>query len=259
METSVTIKSGRYNLSGVLHVPAKGKAPYPSVVMFHGLGGNKAESHFIFTKTARFLAGKGIAVLRFDFMGSGDSEGKFENMTPRTEMNDGRRILEFIIRDGRFSNDRIGVLGLSMGAVTASFVASEYETRSLVLWSPLAYPKILEKRALTRKLRRELAEKGRVYLLGAGQYVNRKFFDSLDNVCPLDYAKSYRGNVLIVHAKDDATLPLEHSFAYFESFHGSAVLPRIIVLEDGGHTFTTEFSETTVIEETAEFFAETLF
>ncbi len=259
METSVTIKSGKYNLSGILHIPSKGKAPFPTVVMFHGFTGNKAESHFIFTKTARYLSSKGIAVLRFDFMGSGDSEGKFENMTLRTEMNDGVKSMEFVLKDKRFNNDRIGALGLSMGAVTASFIASRYKTRALVLWSPLAYPELIAKRMLTSKLKKELLEKGRVYPPGIGHYLGRKFFDSISQTNPLEYAKSYRGNVLVVHAKDDATLPLDHSFAYFESFHGSSVLPRMIILDEGGHTFSTEFSEQTVIKETVEYFVETLF
>lgn len=258
METGITFKSGRYNLAGVLHIPVKGKTPYPAVVMFHGFTGNKAESHFIFTKTARHLAGKGIAVLRFDFMGSGDSEGKFENMTLHTEINDGKKALEFIRKDKRFNNDRLGVLGLSMGAVTASSIASIYKTRSLVLWSPLAYPELIEEKMLTRKLRKTLLKNGRVYPPGLGHYIGKRFFDSLSAVPPLKCAESYRGNVLVIHAKDDATLPLNHSLAYFEAFHKNAVLPRIILLDEGGHTFTTEFSEKTSIEETAEFFIETL-
>lgn len=257
MEIGVTIKSGRYNLVGVLHIPEEGKTSYPVVVMFHGFTGNKAETHFIFTKTARYLVKKGISVLRFDFMGSGDSEGKFEDMTLKTEMNDGKKIMEFILQDKRFNRDRIGVLGLSMGAVTAVFTASKYKTAALVLWSPLAYPEVL-KNSLTRGLRKELLKKGKVYPPGMGHYLGKGFFDSLSAVNPLKYARSYSGNVLVVHTKDDTSVPLKHSLAYFEAFHESSVLPRIIILDEGGHTFATEFSEKTVIEETAEFFTETL-
>ncbi len=258
MEENVRFKSGRYNLSGVLHIPGKGKPPYPAVVMFHGFTGNKAESHFIFTRTARHLAGKGMAVLRFDFMGSGDSDGRFENMTLHTEINDGKKAVEFLMRDKRVDKNRMGVLGLSMGAVTASFAASRYKTSALVLWAPLAYPELIGEKILTRKLKKSLMENGRVYPPGMGHCLGKKFFESLSAVNPLEYAESYRGTVLIVHTKDDATLSLKHSLSYFESFHGSAVLPRILLLNEGGHTFTTEFSEKTAIEETAEFFAGTL-
>jgi uncharacterized protein len=259
METNVRFKSCGYNLSGVLHIPVKGELPYPVVVMFHGFTGNKSEGHFIFTKTARCLSDKGIAVLRFDFMGSGDSEGRFEDMTLYTEMKDGESALNFILQDKRFNKNRVGILGLSMGAITASFIASEYRTKALILWSPLAYPKLIEKKILTKKLKSILLKKGRVYPPGMGNYLGKIFFESLNAVNPLNYAGSYKNNTLVIHTKDDPTLPLNHSLGYFEAFHKNALFPRLIILDEGGHTFSTEFAEKTAIKETAEFFIETLF
>jgi hypothetical protein len=257
MEKSVKFKSGQYNLSGILHIPSKGRKPYPAVVMFHGFGGNKSESHFIFTKTARRLAEKGMGVLRFDFMGSGDSEGRFENMSLHTEIKDGKKAVEFVLKDKTFDKNRLGVLGLSMGVVTAVSAAYEYKTRALALWSPVAHASLLRKR-LTRKLEKILIEKGRVYPPGLGHYLGKSFYDSVKNVKPLETAELYRGSVLVVHTKDDASVPLNHALAYFEAFHKNAVMPRILVLEQGGHTFTTEYSESEVVSETVDFFAETL-
>jgi len=261
MEKSIVFRSGRHKLAGVMHIPEIRRKSYPAVVMFHGFTGNKCESHFIFTKTARRLVLRGIAVLRFDFMGSGDSEGRFENMTLLTEINDGRKAMEFIRGNGMFDKNRLGVLGLSMGAVTASFVAAEYNIRSLVLWSPLAYTELIEQwlgKILTRKLKKNLLEKGKVYIPGVGHYLGRKIFNSLDTVKPLEHAGLYKGKVLVIHTKNDTSLPLKHSLAYFDAFHKNAVMPRIIILDEGGHTFTTEFSEQEVIGETVDFFFETL-
>ncbi|MBN1445486.1 MAG: alpha/beta hydrolase [Candidatus Omnitrophica bacterium] len=257
MEKSFSFKSGRYSLAGILHIPSRGKGPYPAVVMFHGFTGSKSGSHFIFTKTARRLAAKGMAVLRFDFMGSGDSEGKFENMSLLTEIKDGKKAVEFIMKDKTFDKNRLGVLGLSMGAVTAVSVALEYKTRSLVLWSPVAYPEIMRKK-LPKKLEKILFKKGRVYPPGFGNYLGKKFIKSTEKVKPLESAESYRGNVLLVHAKDDVSVPLKHSLSYFKSFHKNALFPRILVLDEGGHTLATEFSEQEAIGETVGFFAETL-
>ncbi len=257
MEKNVKFKSGKYNLSGILHIPDKGKKPYPGVVMFHGFGGNKSESHFIFTKTARRLAEKGIGVLRFDFMGSGDSEGRFENMSLHTEIKDGRKAVEFMLKDKTFDKNMLGVLGLSMGAVTAVSAANEYKTRALVLWSPVAHASLLRK-IITRKLEKALIEKGRVYPPGLGHYIGKDLVDSIKSVKPLETAGLYRGSVMIVHTKDDASVPLKHALSYFEAFHKNAVVPRILVLDRGGHTFTTEFSENEITKDTIDFFAETL-
>ncbi len=258
METDVRFKSGRYNLSGVLHIPSKGKLPYPAVVMFHGFGVNKSEFRFIFTKTARCLSDRGISVLRFDFMGSGDSEGSFEDMTLYTEMKDGENALNFILQDKRFNKNRLGILGLSMGAVTASFIASKYRTKALILWAPVAYPERIKELILTKKLKSSLLKKGRVYFPGMGHYLDRKFFKSLDAVKPINYAEGYRNNVLVICTKDDMTVPFSHSLAYFEAFHKNALFPRLIIFDEGGHGFTNEFSEKNLIEETIGFFSETL-
>ena len=64
-------------LNGILHSPVACAALCPAVVFFHGFTGTKVEPHRIFVKTARELAAIGFYALRFDFRGSGDSEGIF--------------------------------------------------------------------------------------------------------------------------------------------------------------------------------------
>ncbi|MFA0780897.1 MAG: hypothetical protein RJAPGHWK_002418, partial [Candidatus Fervidibacter sp.] len=65
---------------GMLHLPDgtsdTGKK-VPAVAMCHGFTGNRIEAHRLFVKAARHFVQHGIAVLRFDFRGSGESEGDF--------------------------------------------------------------------------------------------------------------------------------------------------------------------------------------
>jgi len=258
MEKSVAIKSGRYELAGVLSLPGGKTGKQSVVLMCHGFGGTKSESHFIYTKTARRLAKMNIASLRFDFMGSGDSQGRFENMTLNTEMRDAENVLAFLKSLDMFDINRTGVLGLSMGAVSASYAASSCGLKSLVLWSPVAFLEgigFVQNLTATRK--RKLAVEGKAYFPEIGHYLGKKFFESVQRVDPLEYSRTYRGNVLIIHTKDQ-DFSLEHPLAYFQAFHKNALLPQLLVLDEGGHTFSTEFSEKTVIEETAAFFCETL-
>ncbi|MCX8082150.1 MAG: alpha/beta hydrolase [bacterium] len=258
MEKAINFKSGRYKLFGVLHIPDKGEKPYPVVIMFHGFTGHKAETHFLFTKIARYLTSKNIAALRFDFMGSGDSEGKFENMTLFTEIQDGKNAIKYIMNDKTFDERRIGIIGLSMGAITASYVATDYKTRALVLWSPLAYPELINKRILTRALVKKLKTQGKIYPPGMGHYLGKGFFESIKHIKPLEMTELYSGNALIIHTKDDSTVPIDHAFSYFEKLHNRAIMPRFVIIAEGGHTFTTEYSEKTVIEKTSDFLQETL-
>ncbi|MCK9266614.1 alpha/beta hydrolase [bacterium] len=260
MEQFVTIKSGRYNLVGILTTPNNQTVPCPLVIMCHGFTGTKSESHFIFTKTARFLVKKNISSLRFDFMGSGDSEGSFEKMTLKTQIKDGENVVKFLSSKNLFDPKKIGALGLSMGAVISTHLATLFNLKSQVLWSPLAFPGTVADRVeLTPETKKNLLTKGKAYFPDKGLYIGNEFLKSTKQINPLENAKDYKNNVLIIHTKDDQVLTMEHPLAYFKYFHKKALMPQLLVLDEGGHTFKSEFSEKTVIEETASFFVDTLF
>ena len=255
MEKPVVFENQGQQIMGILHIPDK-KEELPGVVLYHGFTGNKSESHFLFTKLSRLLEKKGICVLRFDFRGSGDSEGKFEDMTLKTEISDGKKAMEFLLSQKFIDKNKIGVLGLSMGAITASIIASEFkEVKYLCLWSPVAYPEIIRKKLLKGRLREKIVKKGKLYFKDIGHYLSKNFFKSLTEIDPLSFSKNFRGKVLIIHSKDDELLPISHSLSYFEAFHQKAISSQLLILKEGGHTFMTEFSENKVLEETTQFFS----
>ena len=76
MEKPVIFKNNlEKQLVGILHLPEK-EGKFPAVIICHGFKGNKTQRKFV--GLGRELAKNGIVVLRFDFYGSGDSEGNFE-------------------------------------------------------------------------------------------------------------------------------------------------------------------------------------
>lgn len=81
MQNAVELQSRGLTLRGMLHIPANISGKIPMVVIFHGFTGNKMEPHFILVKLSRLLETKGIASVRFDFAGSGESDGDFSEMT----------------------------------------------------------------------------------------------------------------------------------------------------------------------------------
>ncbi|MCS7180681.1 MAG: alpha/beta fold hydrolase [bacterium] len=257
MEKQVTFTGSKGKLFGVIHIYEKVKSP--GVILFHGFTGNKCESHFLFTKLARKLYKEGISVLRFDFYGSGDSEGNFEDMTLMTEIKDGEKAVEFLKTFDFIDIKRIGVLGLSMGALTATYVASNFDLiRSLCLWSPLAFPEIIKKKLITKKMIIKLKKYGKCYIPGTGHYIGREFIESTEKLKIEKFVEGYKGDVFIIHTKDDITLDLNHSLFYFEKFHINARSLKMLILDKGGHVFTTEESEKKVLEETTKFFKDTL-
>jgi alpha/beta superfamily hydrolase len=82
---------------------------------------------------ARALQKEGINALRFDFMGSGDSSGEFQQMTPNTQIRDALDVLKW----GRRRYRKVALLGMSFGGATA--ICASYQARikpdALVTWS----------------------------------------------------------------------------------------------------------------------------
>lgn len=132
-EELLFIRRGPHRLAAVLHRTASHRAPL--VVLSHGFTGNKSENGRLFVSTARALAVAGFDSLRFDFMGSGDSSGKFAAMSPASEIADLHAVLDWARRR---SWRRAGLLGLSMGGAVAICTAAERpagEIAAVCTWS----------------------------------------------------------------------------------------------------------------------------
>ena len=80
MEKQISFTVQGQKIYGMLHLP-EGRGPFPALSMFHGFTGQRDEPHRMFVKAARLISKAGIAVLRFDFRCSGESEGDFRKMT----------------------------------------------------------------------------------------------------------------------------------------------------------------------------------
>ena len=139
MERPVVFYNQNQQINGILHSPTGYEAPCPAVAFFHGFTGTKVEPHRIFVKTARELAAIGFYVLRFDFRGSGDSEGDFSEMTIGGEVSDAIKSVDVLTAMQGVDAERIGILGLSMGGCVAAFVSGQdTRVKSTVMWAPLS-------------------------------------------------------------------------------------------------------------------------
>ena len=128
-EKLLQIKGSRGNLAAVHHQAD----PKRLVILAHGFTGTKCEAGRLFVQTARAIAEAGISALRFDFWGSGDSDGGFEDVSPNTEIADLHTVIAWA-RKQRYTE--IGVLGLSLGgAVSICTVAESRHIKTLVTWS----------------------------------------------------------------------------------------------------------------------------
>ncbi len=236
METPVTFKSAGEQIVGVWHQPA-GRGPFPAVLFLHGFTGNKAESHRIFVQQARALAKAGIASLRFDFRGSGDSEGEFSDMTVAREVEDARAAMKWLNRKRAVDPERVGVLGMSMGGMIAAFtLAAHPAVRAGVLWNPVAFAAALRDRRRTPTSESELREYGVVN--NGGYAVGPAFLSELDHLDPVAALTPTRIPILIVGGTADEAVPITDARAYASAIRANGGQCELHEIAGADHTFT---------------------
>ena len=151
----------RENLFGMLHAPS-GTERELAFVMSHPFGEEKLWAHRVFVSTARALAARGHAVLRFDYAGAGDSSG----MTPDTSLDTHLADLGAAIaalRARRPAVRRVGLIGLRLGATFAALAAEQGACDGpLVLWDPILDGETYFQELLRSNLSTQLAVYGAV-------------------------------------------------------------------------------------------------
>lgn len=135
-ETPFFFDGNGYRLFGVIHDP-EGEANSRGFVFCHPFAEEKLWTHRVFVNFARILAQKGYYVLRFDYMGHGDSEGEFADSSVETRLNDIKTAITWL-KTNRPVDKGTGLLGLRFGATLACLAAErEVELSNLVLWEPV--------------------------------------------------------------------------------------------------------------------------
>jgi uncharacterized protein len=116
------------HLAGTLTLP-EGPGPFPAVTLVTGSGAQNRDSeifgHRIFLVLADHLTRRGIAVLRSDDRGVGESEGDFRAATSADFAGDTRAAVEYLLTRPEVDPTAVGIVGMSEGGLIAPMVAAE--------------------------------------------------------------------------------------------------------------------------------------
>lgn len=211
-------------MRGFFHIPARGT--FPVLLIFHGFTGTKSGTKFSYVSLSRLLETSGVGTLRMDFLGSGESDLTFKEMTFDDELSCARILLEELKKMNQVSE--IYVLGHSMGGAIASELAKLYpeDIKKLVLWAPaFNLPSALD--YLTGQ------QKKQDYYDHNGFEISHKFVEDMLN---RDFYKDldiYKNKLMIIHGTEDITVPYSISRDYLKGFSQAEFYP----IEGASHNY----------------------
>lgn len=253
-EESVCFWNEGEKLSGMLHLPEK--TPAPCLIYCHGFTGHKIEAHRLFVHAARYMAGAGFLVLRFDFRGSGESEGLFESMTVSGEISDLKKAITFILGRKETQDNKVGVLGLSLGAAVSILTASDDDRIAAVCsWSgPAGFNAPFQAAQSIVGKPISMTDLSQIdYVdMPSGYRLGRAFLEDIMKHDILgSCARISPRPILIVHGTLDRLVPVQDAERLFQS----AREPKEkILIHKADHTFNRWDWQSETIERTNEWF-----
>jgi hypothetical protein len=259
---AITITNEGKKIFGILHWPINVEGPVPAIVICPGFAGNKSGKFRIFVEISRELAKNGIAVLRFDYRGTGDSEGDFAEITIESQVSDSLAGINFLKTNSKINSDKIGLLGRSLGGMIAILAAVRAQTiHSLALWAPVfsseQWKKILDGAAYTST--NQLTEGVLRFLPSNIPAIPS--VDFLKQFFQVDLKKELETiqhvPLLHIHGNKDEFVKYEHALAYKSASQTNAQAV-FIELPNSNHDFSLAEERKIAINETTQWFIKTL-
>lgn len=134
----ISIKRDGLTLRGTLLKPEDADK-CPITVIFHGLMSDRAvHRESMHSMLADKLLRRGIASVRFDFSGHGDSDGDFSDMTVLGELLDAQKIMQYVLSLDWVTD--IYIFGHSQGGLVGGMTAGYFRecVNKLVMLAPAA-------------------------------------------------------------------------------------------------------------------------
>ena len=245
---NIEIKRDGLTLRGDLRVP-DGAEKCPIAIICHGFMANR--THDMFERITNACVERGIAAVKFDFDGHGESDGEFSDMNVYSEILDAAKIIEYV-RTLSFVTD-IYIVGHSQGALVGGMIAGMYReyVSKLVMLAPAATLK-------------DDAQIGSCFGVPYDSYHIPDFFPVRNNdgehfnvgslyfriakTLPIyETTTLFSGQTLIIHGSEDPAVGVIGAKRYKER------MPRaeLVIVEGGDHGFNNSLDF--VVEKAADF------
>ena len=230
---ALTIDGSKGKLSAEIQKPAlKSGEKCRMVMLLHGFTGDKYNRPL--KDIADALEAKGIASIRFDFNGHGSSEGAFSEMTVLNEIEDARKVYEYV--KALDYVDGVSIAGHSQGGVVTSMLAGQLgsgNVKSIVLLAPAA---VLRDDALRGNVFGTAFDAGNppetIKVMGKFD-LGRDYVLTAQNLQIYPTAEKFTGPACLIHGTADRIVP----YTYSEHYHRLYKDSGLCLIDGADHGF----------------------
>jgi dipeptidyl aminopeptidase/acylaminoacyl peptidase len=203
-------------------------------VASHGLYSDRESGKLV--ELGEALSASGLAFLRYDCMGCGDSGGLFADTTLASRVTDLEEVLAWVRRQDDLETARIGLMGSSMGGFASlCLAATDPGIAAVAAWAaPATFEDLHDEDQERRVPDAEAAELDEEPEGWVPPVLGSEFYRTLHHPDLVALAPSLT-NVIFLHGEADETVPLEHAL----QLHRLAGEPKKIEIFPGGdHRFS---------------------
>ncbi len=211
-----------YMLRGFLDFP---DGATEIVVMLHGFTGNKTEHNGHFRTLSRMLSKEGVASLRMDYHGNGESDGEFYNFIFEDAVSDGKLMIDYA--RSLEGIKKVDLLGFSMGGAIAGLLCN-YDIHKLILWSAAGE---MNKSAEKHFDEWQRIDDDNVY--SSGFILNRKYVDSIIKFDMYSEVGKFENKAIIVQGDKDLAVNPKCA----ETYHSLIKNSILHFVKDAGHGY----------------------
>ncbi len=263
LSTPLMLDNGEYEIPAIMTSP-EGKAVVPGVILLHGSASHKNEVGDLYLRLAEQLANNGIASIRIDFAGTGDSPVDYTHYTLKTAVRDAEVALAFLRSQTQVDAHRIGIVGFSQGGLIAQLLlAQQPGIKSFVAWSSVASDGIGPFADMFETLYMKAKREGQVEQQFAWRpplTISYEWFEQVMANQSLSGMAEYTGSVLAIAGSNDTVVPPAAATRLIVA-SGSDVA-RAVIIKGADHIFNVldenANQDEQLLEVTTEWFTEAL-
>ena len=213
-----------------LYLPKTGKAPYPTIVYFHG--GPEGQFRPGFAAQFQYYLSKGIAVVAPNVRGSSGYGKRYMDLDNyKLRMNsvrDGGAILEDLVKSGISKPNRFIASGGSYGGFMTVASMAQFADDYICGIDNVGVVDLINFLENTSNYRRHLRE------AEYGPLTDREF---LASISPTNMAEKINGELFVFHGANDPRVPVSDAYILIDKLKKAGKKVQQHIFEDEGHGY----------------------